>query len=188
MRGKPSTEFIFDAEIERTFHERRRQTQLARLASDEEHSVHTKSESEEEEIMVEDPPKRLLGDYGGANAPGGRLTIVNHPVNVPNFQLHPSTITQLERRSFTGKFNEDANKHLQRFLTMSTTLKIDGHTDEAKKLRMFPFTLSKDAEEWFYSLPAGSISTWEEMEKFFLDEYFPASFYIRKRYEIVNFK
>ena len=26
------------------------------------------------------------------------------------------------------------------------------------------------------------------MEKIFLDEYFPASVYIRKRYEIVNFK
>ena len=105
------------------------------------------------------PLERLIGDYGGANALGGRLNIVNQPVNVTNFQLHPSTINQLERKSFTGKVNEDANKHLQRFLTMSTTLKIDGHTDEAKKLRMFPFTLSEEAEEWFYSLPAGSITS-----------------------------
>ena len=53
---------------------------------------------------------------------------------------------------------------------------------------MFPFTLSEDAEEWFYSLPAESITTWEQMEHTFLDEYFPASVYIHKRYEIVNFK
>ena len=78
MWGKPSAEFVFDAEIERTFHVRRRQARLARLTSDEEHSVHTKSESKEEgssdhlgsesekeEIMVEDPPERLLVDYGG---------------------------------------------------------------------------------------------------------------------------
>src|ERR1051325_3158881 len=119
--------------------------------------------------MAEDSPERLLGDYGGANAPGGRLTIVNHPVNAPNFQLHPSIINQLERRSFTRNINEDANKHLHRFLTMSTTLKIDRHIDEAKKLRMFPFTLSEDAEEWFYSLLSGIISTWEDMEKLVLD-------------------
>ena len=31
-------------------------------------------------------------------------------------------------------------------------------------------TLSEDAEEWFYSLPAESITTWEQMEKTFLDE------------------
>lgn len=71
---------------------------------------------------------------------------------------------------------------------MSTTMKIDGYTEEAKKLRMFPFTLAEDAEEWFYSLPAGSITTWEQMETTFLNEYFPASVHIRKRYDIVNFK
>ncbi|XP_050909163.1 uncharacterized protein LOC127122934 [Lathyrus oleraceus] len=38
---------------------------------------------------------------------------------------------------------------------MSNTLKIDGHTEEAKKLRMFPFTLAEEAKEWLYSLPAG---------------------------------
>jgi hypothetical protein len=43
-------------------------------------------------------------------------------------------------------------------MTMTTLLKIEGHSEEAKKLVMFPFTLSEDAEEWFYSLPAGSIT------------------------------
>lgn len=74
------------------------------------------------------PLERLLGDYGMTNAPGGRLTIMNQPVNVPNFQLHPNTINKLESKPFSGKINEDANKHLQRFLTMRTTLKIDGNT------------------------------------------------------------
>lgn len=71
---------------------------------------------------------------------------------------------------------------------MKTSLKIEGHSEEAKKLVMFPFTLSEDAEEWFYSLPAGSITTWQQMETPFLNEYFPASVCIRKRYDIVNFK
>ncbi|XP_050875775.1 uncharacterized protein LOC127079439 [Lathyrus oleraceus] len=71
---------------------------------------------------------------------------------------------------------------------MSNTLKIDGHTKEAKKLRMFPFTLVEEAEDWFYYLPAGSITSWEEMEKAFLNEYFPTSVFLRKRYEILNFK
>ncbi|XP_050901426.1 uncharacterized protein LOC127108096 [Lathyrus oleraceus] len=67
---------------------------------------------------------------------------------------------------------------------MSNTLKIDGHTKEAKKLGMFSFTLAEETEEWFYSLPARSITTWEEMEKAFLNEYFPASVFLRKRYEM----
>src|SRR3954469_4888449 len=191
MRGKASAEFLFDAEIERTLHARRRQALQAKLESEEEViTVYSGSDTESgEEIMGEvPPPERLLGDYGARNTPGGRITIVNQPVNVPNFQLHPSTITQLERKPFTGKVNEDANKHLQRFLTMSTTLKIEVHTEEEKKLRMFPFTLVEELEEWFYSLPAGSITSWEEMEKAFLNEYFPGSVFLRKRNEILNFK
>ncbi|XP_050908714.1 uncharacterized protein LOC127122417 [Lathyrus oleraceus] len=61
---------------------------------------------------------------------------------------------------------------------MSNTLKINGHTEEAKKLKMFPFTLAEQAEEWFYSLPADSITSWEEMEKAFLNDYFPASMFV----------
>ncbi|XP_058774457.1 uncharacterized protein LOC131648745 [Vicia villosa] len=112
------------------------------------------------------------------------MTIVNQPVNVAHFQLHPTTIRQLEKKPFSGRINEDANKHLQRFITMTTSLKIEGHSEEAKKLVVFPFTLSDDAEEWFYSLPARSITTWQQMETTFLNECFPASVYIRKRYDI----
>ena len=97
MRGKTSDELLFDAEIERTFHSRRRQAKLARLASEEDiasiHSEHQDTDSEHQETesdsetenMGENPPERLLGDYSGGNAPTGRLTIVNQPVNVPNF-------------------------------------------------------------------------------------------------------
>src|SRR3954468_2941499 len=202
MRGKASAELLFDAEPERLFRARRREAKQRELEAKEEplivldpetektHSIHSEHSDSEPETMAEDPPpvERLLGDYGGANAPLGRMTIVNQPVNVAHFQLHPATIRQLEKKPFSGRINEDANKHLQRFLTMTTSLKIEGHSEEAKKLVMFPFTLSDDAEEWFYSLPAGSITTWQQMETTFLNEYFPASVYIRKRYDIVNFK
>lgn len=53
---------------------------------------------------------------------------------------------------------------------------------------MVPFTLVEDAEVWFYSFPSRSITTWEQMETTFLNEYFPTFVYIRKRYDIVNFK
>src|SRR3954468_23698324 len=202
MRGKTSAELLFDAEPERLLRARLREVKRKRLASKEDSPVVSESEDEEvisiqseqsdsePETMAADPPppERLLGDYGRDNAPLGRMTIVNQPVNVAHFQLHPSTIRQLESKPFAGRINEDANKHLQRFLTTTTSLKIEGHSEEAKRLVMFPFTLSEDAEEWFCSLPAGSITTWQQMETAFLNEYFPASVFIRKRYDIVNFK
>src|SRR3954469_18734854 len=199
MRGKASAEFIFDAEPERSLRARLRKAKQERLEAIEENliaseydnedtfSVHSEHSDSEAETMAA-PVERLLGDYGGANAPVGRMKIVNQSVDVAHFQLHPATIRQLEKKPFSGRINEDANKHLQRFLTMTASLKIEGHSEEAKKLVMFPFTLADDAEEWFYSLPAGSITTWQQMESTFLTEYFPAAVYIRKRYDIVNFK
>ena len=50
MRGKASAEILFDAEIERTFHARRRQAKLARMTSEEDiasiHSKHQDTDSE----------------------------------------------------------------------------------------------------------------------------------------------
>src|SRR3954468_12759991 len=162
MRGKASAEFLFNAEPERLLRARLREVKRKRMASKEDSPVVSESEDEERnsippeqsdsepETMAADPPppERLLGDYGRANAPLGRMTIVNQPVNVAHFQLHPSTIRQLESKPFVGRINEDANKHLQRFLTTTTSLKIEGHSEEAKRLVMFPFSLSEDAEEW----------------------------------------
>jgi hypothetical protein len=121
MRGKASAEFLFDAEPERLLRARRRKARLELSESspivfesekEEAISVHSEDSEVVSEPMAEPqgeapppPAERLLGDYGGANAPTGRLTIVNQPVNVDHFQLHPSTIRQLERRSFSGKIN-----------------------------------------------------------------------------------
>ncbi|XP_050895835.1 uncharacterized protein LOC127102515 [Lathyrus oleraceus] len=44
------------------------------------------------------PPERLLGDYGMTNAPGGRITIVNQPVDMPNFQLNGKSVENSENK------------------------------------------------------------------------------------------
>src|SRR3954468_8598238 len=106
MRGKTSAELLFDAEPERLLRARLREIKRKRLASKGESPTVSESEDEERisissaqsesehETMAADPPppERLLGDYGRANAPLGRMTIVNQPVSVEHFQLHPSTI------------------------------------------------------------------------------------------------
>ncbi|XP_050916825.1 uncharacterized protein LOC127131999 [Lathyrus oleraceus] len=86
---------------------------------------------------VPPPAERLLGDYGGANAQTGRLTIVNQPVNVANFQLHPSTINQLKRKNFTGKKDRetlgDAYKRFKRVLVACPTHNMDA----TEQMQMF---------------------------------------------------
>jgi len=70
---------------------------------------------------------------------------------------------------------EDLNLHLSVFLEVCDTLKINGASTDAIRLRLFPFSLKDKARAWLHSLPPGSISTWEELTKAFLAKFFPPS-------------
>ena len=58
-----------------------------------------------------------------------------------HFELKPALITMVLASPFCGKANEDANAHLQHFLEICSTFTIKGVTQEAKRLRLFPFSL-----------------------------------------------
>nr|XP_027075770.1 uncharacterized protein LOC113699597 [Coffea arabica] len=55
------------------------------------------------------------------------------------------------------------------------SMKPPGITEEQIKMRAFPFSLKDAAKDWFYYLPPGSITTWEQLKKKFLKKYFPTS-------------
>ena len=42
-------------------------------------------------------------------------------------------------------------------------------------MRAFPFSLTEKAKDWLYYLPPGSITTWNELKRRFLEKFFPAS-------------
>ena len=57
------------------------------------------------------------------------------------FELKSALITMVQASSFYGKAHEDANVHLQHFLEICSTFTIKGVTQEAIRLRLFPFSL-----------------------------------------------
>ena len=59
--------------------------------------------------------------------------------------------------------------------------------DESIRFRMFPFSLKDKAKAWLNSLPAGSISTWDELSNTFLTKFFPMSKTNALRREISDF-
>nr|GEX20800.1 reverse transcriptase domain-containing protein [Tanacetum cinerariifolium] len=66
--------------------------------------------------------------------------------------------------------------------------RVNGVTDDAFRLYLFPHSLTHHATAWFDRLLRNSINTFEQMEKMFLEKYFPPSMVTKLRNEITNFR
>ncbi|XP_020271670.1 uncharacterized protein LOC109846842 [Asparagus officinalis] len=64
---------------------------------------------------------------------------------------------------------------------------MNGVSDDAIKLRLFPFSLRDKARPWLQSLPPGSITTWDQLSEAFLTKYFPPSKTAQLRNQITTF-
>ncbi|KAF7843943.1 DNA-directed DNA polymerase [Senna tora] len=76
---------------------------------------------------------------------------------------------------FKGLTNEDPYNHLKEFHVVYSSMKPDRITEEHIKLRAFPFSLEDVAQKWLFNIPTGSITSWDQMMKTFLERYFLAS-------------
>nr|GEW48099.1 retrovirus-related Pol polyprotein from transposon TNT 1-94 [Tanacetum cinerariifolium] len=70
---------------------------------------------------------------------------------------------------------------------VTQSIKINGVTDDALHLYLFPHSLTHHATTRFDRLPRNSITTFEQMAKMFLEKYFPPSMVTKLRNEITNF-
>nr|GEY48211.1 reverse transcriptase domain-containing protein [Tanacetum cinerariifolium] len=89
---------------------------------------------------------------------------------------------------FHALLGNDANKHLDKFLHVTQSIKVNGVTDDALRLYLFPHSVTHHATAWFDRLPMNSINTFEQMAKIFLGKYFPPSMVTKIRNEITNFR
>ncbi|GJX97350.1 reverse transcriptase domain-containing protein [Tanacetum coccineum] len=88
----------------------------------------------------------------------------------------------------TDRSRDDANKHLDKFLTITHSMKQNGVTDDALRLYLFPYSLTHHATAWFDHLLKNSIHTFQEMASKFISKYFPPSIVTKLRNDISNFR
>nr|GEY47143.1 reverse transcriptase domain-containing protein [Tanacetum cinerariifolium] len=88
---------------------------------------------------------------------------------------------------FHGLLGDDDNKHLDKFVHVTQSIKVNGVIDDALRLYLFPHSLTHHATNWFDRLPRNSINTFEQMAKMFLGKYFPPFVVAKLRNEITNF-
>nr|GEW76802.1 hypothetical protein [Tanacetum cinerariifolium] len=121
------------------------------------------------------------------NGRGGPIAPI--AIQATNFGLKNDMIQQVQNTcQFHGLPSDDANKHLDKFLHVTQSIKVNGVTDDALRLNLFPHSLTHHATAWFDRLPRNSINTFEQMAKMFLGKYFPPSMVTKLRNEITNFR
>ncbi|GKB69198.1 reverse transcriptase domain-containing protein [Tanacetum coccineum] len=112
------------------------------------------------------------------------------PVNIRamEFGLKNHMIQQVQNSfQFHGLPGDDANKHLDKLLTINQSMKQNGVSDDALRLYLLPYSLTHHAIAWFDRLPKNSIHTFEQMVSKFLSKYFPPSMVTKLRNDISNF-
>nr|GEX64076.1 putative ribonuclease H-like domain-containing protein [Tanacetum cinerariifolium] len=121
------------------------------------------------------------------NGRGGPITPV--AIQAMNFGLKNDMIQQVQNScQFHGLPCDDANKHLDKFLHVTQSINVNGVTDDALFLYLFPHSLIHHATAWFDHLPRNYINTLEQIAKMFLGKYFPPSMVTKLRNEITNFR
>ncbi|GJT23801.1 reverse transcriptase domain-containing protein [Tanacetum coccineum] len=83
---------------------------------------------------------------------------------------------------------DDANKHIDKFLTVTQSMEQNGVPHDVMRLCLFTYSLTHHATSWFDHLPKNSIHSWEEMVTKFLSKYFPPSMVTKLRNDISNFQ
>nr|GEX15162.1 hypothetical protein [Tanacetum cinerariifolium] len=121
------------------------------------------------------------------NGRGG--TIAPIAIQATDFRLKNDMIQQVQNScQFHGLSSDDAKKHLDKFLHVTQSIKVNGVTDDALRLYLFPHSLTHHATAWFDRFPRNSITTFEQMAKMFLEKYFPPYMVTKLRNEITNFR
>ncbi|XP_034197286.1 uncharacterized protein LOC117612730 [Prunus dulcis] len=97
---------------------------------------------------------------------------IAYPATTTTFEIKSGTIHLLPQ--FYGKAGDDPHIHIKDFFAVCATMHNGGISDEAIRLRLFPFSLKERAKEWLYSLPSASVTTWTSLASKFLAKFFPA--------------
>nr|GEX66449.1 MAK10-like protein [Tanacetum cinerariifolium] len=121
--------------------------------------------------MGDENPIRTLGHYSKPSHEGYKNTI-ELPVGNNTIPLRSVTIHLVQNgSSFHELRSEDPNQHLKDFLKLVDSLVLDGENRERTCMRLFKFSLRDQASNWLERLPAGSISTWEDLTTRFFAQF-----------------
>ena len=96
---------------------------------------------------------------------GGTKRSITWPsINSNNFEFKPSLIQIIQNIvQFYRMPIKDPNDHITEFLEIYDTFKFNGVTEDALRLRLFPFSLKDKAKMWLKTQSVGLFMTWDDL-------------------------
>ncbi|GKC34405.1 MAK10-like protein [Tanacetum coccineum] len=117
------------------------------------------------------------------------MNTIELPVGNNVVPLRSETIHLVQNGcSFHGLRSEDPKQHLKDFLKLVDSLDLDSKNNERTRLCLFQFSFRDQASNWIERLPAGSITTWEDLTTRFLAQFFPPGRTTKLRNDILMFQ
>ena len=176
-----------DPEIERTFRARRREQQG--LAVIEEMAEEEVGNNGNNAAAMADDRDRAIREYAVPVLHGLNSGIVRPEIQAPQFELKPVMFQMLQTvGQFSGMSTEDPHLHLRLFMEVSDSFKLPGVSEDALRLKLFPYSLRDRARAWLNSLPSNSVMTWNDLAEKFLMKYFPPTKNAKLRNDITGFQ
>ena len=168
----------FDPELERTLHRLHREAHTSQFKimqnQEDEGQFQERNEPQVDQngqnhrdqatrlFVQPDDPHMLLEEF--ALPPTVvQLAIRRPPIQANNFELKGVTLQMLHNIQFHGLPCENPNAHMTSFIEVCDTVKYNGVTEEALRLRLFQLSLSDRAKHWLTSQPPDSITSWNDL-------------------------
>ncbi|GJR93097.1 MAK10-like protein [Tanacetum coccineum] len=114
-----------------------------------------------------------------------RFMVIAVKVTTREFVLPVLVDIGQQRRQLEWQISDNTHKD---FLKLVDSLDLDGENRERTFLRLFQFSLHDQASNWLERLPAGSITTWEDLTTHFLAQFFPPGRTAKLRNDILMFQ
>ncbi|XP_063946069.1 uncharacterized protein LOC108212402 [Daucus carota subsp. sativus] len=183
--------FGFDPEIERTFNRRRKaqrkikQTQVAMGDNINNGDIPVVPAG----AFIVDDKDRAIRQYAAPCFEELNSGIIRPDIQATQFELKPVMFQMLQTiGQFSGMPTEDPHLHLRVFMEISDSFKFQGVPEDALRLKLFPYSVRDRARTWLNSLPAGSVTTWNDLTEKFLSKYFPPNMNAKLWNEINSFQ
>ncbi|CAN6711727.1 unnamed protein product [Malus baccata var. baccata] len=184
--------FDFDGDFERTLR-RKKKVQESNPPSPEpeleEQEVEVEEEATarvEEEVPTMAVDNRTIKELSASGLANAAPLCIQYPRAAPEktdeFELKSSLLHHIPK--FHGLSMEDPNKHLKEFEVVCSSMTPVNVDSNILKMKAFPFSLLEKAKDWLYELAPGTVTSWESMQRAFLEKFFPTSRVILLRKKI----